>query len=51
MLLTLFVIFLVLWALGMLTATTLGGLLHVLLIVALISIVFHFFRRGRGRLA
>ncbi len=45
--LLLFVLLLVLWGLGMLTAYTLGGLLHILLIVALIAIVFHFVRRRR----
>ena len=45
MLLTLFLILLVLWGLGMLTAFTMGGFLHVLLVIALISIVFDFFRR------
>ena len=45
MLLTLFVILLILWGLGMLTAFTMGGFIHVLLIVALISLVFHLFRR------
>ena len=47
MLLTLFVILLVLWALGMLTAFTAGGLLHILLVVALIAIIFHFVRGNR----
>jgi hypothetical protein len=37
--LTLFVILLVLWALGMFTAYTMGGLIHILLVVALIVIV------------
>jgi hypothetical protein len=46
-LLTLFVILLILWGLGMLTAFTLGGVIHILLIFALISIVLHFFRRRR----
>jgi Family of unknown function (DUF5670) len=47
MLLALFVLFLLLWGFGMLTAYTAGGLIHVLLIVALIAIVFHFLRGRR----
>ncbi|HTI50675.1 MAG TPA: lmo0937 family membrane protein [Planctomycetaceae bacterium] len=35
MLWTLFVILLVLWAVGMVTSTTLGGFIHILLIVAI----------------
>jgi hypothetical protein len=35
MLWTLFIILLVLWALGMVTSTTLGGFIHILLIVAI----------------
>lgn len=46
--LLLFVVLLLLWGLGMLTAYTLGGLLHILLIVALIAIVWHFFSGRRG---
>ena len=34
MLMTIFVILLVLWALGMVTATAMGGFLHVLLFLA-----------------
>ena len=39
MLWTLIVILLVLWAVGLATAYTLGGLLHLLLVVALIMLV------------
>ena len=39
MLWTLVVILLVLWLVGLLTATTLGGLVHVLLVVAVIVLV------------
>ncbi|MFA5871846.1 MAG: lmo0937 family membrane protein [Parcubacteria group bacterium] len=35
----LIVILLILWALGLLTSFTLGGLIHVLLVVAIILIV------------
>jgi hypothetical protein len=40
MLWTLAVILLVLWMLGLVTSYTMGGLVHVLLVVALIVIVF-----------
>lgn len=39
MLWTVFVILLVLWLLGMSTAYTLGGLIHLLLVIALVSLV------------
>jgi Family of unknown function (DUF5670) len=39
MLWTLVVILFVLWALGMVTAYTAGGLIHILLVVALIVVV------------
>ena len=35
MLWTIFVILLILWAIGMVTSTTLGGFIHLLLIVAI----------------
>ena len=41
MLWTLFVVLIVLWALGMLTSFTAGGLIHILLVVALIVLVFN----------
>ena len=39
MLETIAILFIVLWLLGMLTSYTLGGLIHLLLIIALISIL------------
>jgi hypothetical protein len=39
MLETIFVILLVLWLLGMVTSYTLGGFIHVLLVLAIIAIV------------
>jgi hypothetical protein len=36
MLWTIFVILLVLWAVGMVTTTTMGGFIHILLIVAIV---------------
>ena len=43
---TILVILLILWALGMLTTQTFGGLLHLLLVVALILFIL---RLARGR--
>jgi hypothetical protein len=40
MLYTIAVILLVLWLVGLVTSTTAGGLLHVLLVIAVIMIVF-----------
>ena len=44
MLLTLFLILLVMWMLGLFAFHVTGGLIHLLLIVALISLVVHLFR-------
>ena len=41
MLWTIAVILLVLWLLGMVTSFTMGGLIHILLVVALIVVVFN----------
>lgn len=40
MLYTILAVLLVLWVLGMVTSTTMGGLLHILLVVAAIILVF-----------
>jgi hypothetical protein len=45
--LTLFVVLLVLWLLGFLAFHVAGGLIHLVLIVALIALVIHFVR-GRS---
>ena len=42
MLWTIAVILLVLWALGMVSSYTAGGLIHLLLVVAVIVVVFQF---------
>ena len=42
MLWTIALILLVLWALGLVTGTTMGGLIHVLLVVALVMVLFNF---------
>ncbi|MGO9776468.1 MAG: lmo0937 family membrane protein [Terracidiphilus sp.] len=47
MLWTIFVILLVLWALGMVTAYTAGGLIHILLAVAVVVLVIRLFQGRR----
>jgi hypothetical protein len=44
MLLALFVILVIMWMLGFLAFHVAGGLIHLLLIFALISLVMHLFR-------
>jgi hypothetical protein len=41
MLLTLMVVCLVLWFLGVMTTYTLGGLLHILLVIAIVLFLVH----------
>jgi hypothetical protein len=45
MLSTIIVLLVLLWALGVATAYTLGGLIHVLLVIAMIAIVIRVIRR------
>jgi hypothetical protein len=47
MLWTIFIILLVMWALGMVTAYTMGGLIHILLLVALVVLVIRLFQGRR----
>jgi hypothetical protein len=47
MFLILFIVLLVAWLLGFLAFHIAGGLIHILLIVAVISLIVHFVR-GRG---
>ena len=42
MLWTIFVVLLVLWALGLVTSYTAGGLVHVLLLIAVVVLAFQF---------
>jgi Flp pilus assembly protein TadB len=49
MLWTLFVILLVLWAVGLLTGYTMGGILHALLVIAIIVILVQVLQ-GRKRI-
>jgi hypothetical protein len=39
MLWTIFVVLLILWLLGMVTSTTLGGFIHLLLIIAIVMVL------------
>lgn len=39
MLWTVFIVLLVLWALGMVTSYTMGGFIHILLVVAIIAVL------------
>lgn len=41
MLWTIFVILLVLWLLGMVSSYTMGGLIHILLVVAVVVLIFN----------
>ncbi len=45
MLWTIAVILLVLWALGLVSSYTMGGVIHVLLVVAVIMILFNLFQK------
>jgi hypothetical protein len=47
MLWTIAVILLVLWALGLVSAYTLGGYIHVLLIIALVMVLFNLLQGRR----
>lgn len=48
MLYTIAVILLILWLLGLVTSYTLGGVIHVLLVVAIVMVLISFFT-GRRR--
>ncbi|TMA11102.1 MAG: lmo0937 family membrane protein [Deltaproteobacteria bacterium] len=48
MLWTLAVLLLVLWVVGLLTAHTMGGLLHILLVLALVVLVIRLLQSRRG---
>jgi hypothetical protein len=47
MLETIVVVLLILWLLGMVTSFTLGGLIHILLVVAIIVVLLRVIRGGR----
>ena len=50
MLYTIAVVMIILWLLGLVTSTTMGGLIHILLVVALILFLTNFIS-GRSRSA
>jgi hypothetical protein len=50
MLWTIFVILLVLWLLGLVTSYTLGGFIHILLILAVITLIFNLVSGRRSAL-
>ena len=50
MLWTVAIVLVFLWALGLVTSYTLGGVIHLLLVLAVISVVFQLVR-GRQRIA
>jgi hypothetical protein len=47
MLWTLAIVILLLWGLGLITSYTLGGLIHILLVVALVVVVISLFQGRR----
>jgi hypothetical protein len=47
MLWTLFVILLVLWLLGVVSSYTLGGFIHILLVLAVVALIFQLLARSR----
>jgi len=47
MLWTIFVILLIMWALGMVTSYTIGGFIHILLVIALVMLVINLFQGRR----
>ncbi|HEV8119975.1 MAG TPA: lmo0937 family membrane protein [Candidatus Polarisedimenticolia bacterium] len=47
MLETLIVLFVILWLAGLLTSYTMGGLIHVLLVLAIVTLVFRVMRGRR----
>lgn len=49
MLYTIAVVILILWLLGLVTSTTMGGFIHILLVIAIIMILVNFIS-GRRRL-
>ena len=48
MLFTIAAVLIILWLLGLITSYTLGGIIHLFLVVALVMIVFSLFAGRRG---
>jgi hypothetical protein len=49
MLYTLVVVLIVLWLLGLVTSYSMGGLIHILLVIAIIMVLVNFITGRRGR--
>jgi hypothetical protein len=47
MLWTIAIVLIILWALGMITSFTLGGFIHILIVIAVIVLVVQIIRRRR----
>ena len=47
MLETLVVLFVILWLLGLVTSYTMGGLIHILLVLAVVTVLFRIIRGRR----
>lgn len=48
MLQTLAIVLLILWVLGLITSTTLGGFIHILLVIAIVLFLFRVLGGSRG---
>jgi hypothetical protein len=48
MVFTIAAVLIILWLLGLITSYTLGGIIHLLLVIALVMIVFRLFAGRRG---
>ena len=48
MLWTIAVILIILWAVGLVTSYTMGGILHILLVIAIIVLIFGFIKGRRS---
>lgn len=48
MLWTIVVILVILWLLGLVTSYTLGGVIHILLVIAIVIVVFNFIQGRRS---
>jgi len=47
MLWTIFVVLLVLWFLGLVTSYTMGGFIHILLVLAIVAVLIQVFQGGK----
>jgi len=50
MLWTIFVVLLILWLLGLVTSYTMGGMIHILLVVAVVVLIFQLISGRRSTL-